>query len=270
MKPGDGTHVFVSYSHADSSLVAPVVQLLRVNKSFVFRDTDNIRPGKKWRNEIARALDESNLVVVFWCDHARASDEVSKEWKAAIEQGKDLLPLLLDATPLPAELGAYQGIDFRGTVGASHARIDSTAVGAEPKSAPPREPSAPAKSARWLAFGGLATVAAIAVALSMLLGGVPETAPPPGPPATAEHRPPATVAPAPSGSLELELRRPGTLLVPAAALVLVGAAVWWSLRRFRRAKPAVQPPPVPGEIERHMAKEVEAELLRRSASRPHD
>src|SRR5687767_5779573 len=95
------TNVFVSYSHADAPLVAPVVKLLRVNKSLVFQDVDSIQPGKRWRSEISTWLTESHLVVIFWCDHASRSDEVSKEWKAAIEQEKDLLPLLLDATPLP-------------------------------------------------------------------------------------------------------------------------------------------------------------------------
>ena len=84
--PSQSTNVFVSYSHADSSLVAPVVKLLRVNKSLVFQDIDGIQPGKRWRSEIARGLAQSHLVVVFWCDHASRSDEVSKEWKAAIEQ----------------------------------------------------------------------------------------------------------------------------------------------------------------------------------------
>jgi hypothetical protein len=65
MKPSKNTNVFVSYSHADSSLVDPVVKLLRINKSFVFQDIDGIQPGKRWRSEIAQALAESHLVVVF-------------------------------------------------------------------------------------------------------------------------------------------------------------------------------------------------------------
>src|SRR5262245_50166310 len=120
MIPSESTNVFVSYSHADASLVAPVVKLLRVNKSLVFQDIEDIQPGKRWRSAIAKALSEAHLVVVFWCDHASRSDEVSKEWKAAIAQEKDLLPLLLDATPLPPELGEFQWIDFRATVGANH------------------------------------------------------------------------------------------------------------------------------------------------------
>jgi hypothetical protein len=118
--PRKQTHVFVSYSHADSSLVAPIVKLLRLNKSPVFQDIDGIQPGKKWRHEIDTALIKSQLVVVFWCHHADQSDEVSKEWKAAIAYKKNLLPLLFDHTPLPQELSEFQWIDFREMVGTIH------------------------------------------------------------------------------------------------------------------------------------------------------
>ncbi len=60
------TNVFVSYSHADAFLVAPVVALLRVNASFVFQDITDIKPGKKWRREIDDALNKADLVVVFY------------------------------------------------------------------------------------------------------------------------------------------------------------------------------------------------------------
>lgn len=118
--PMKTTNVFVSYSHRDEDLVKPVVQLLRANQSLVFQDIDSIQPGKKWRDEIAKGIAESHLVIVFWCDHANASEEVEKEWKTAIELRKDLLPLLLDATPLPPQLAAFQWIDFQDAVGANH------------------------------------------------------------------------------------------------------------------------------------------------------
>lgn len=118
------TNIFVSYSHADKALVSPVVQLLRVNKSFVFQDINGIQPGKKWRSEIAGAITNTDLVIVFWCDHSCLSNEVRDEWKTAIKLEKDLLPLLLDSTPLPPELGEYQWIDFQGTVGKNHKSIE--------------------------------------------------------------------------------------------------------------------------------------------------
>jgi hypothetical protein len=159
--PSQTINVFVSYSHADASLVAPVVRLLRVNQSLVFQDTDGIPPGKRWRDEIAKALAQSNLVVVFWCHHAFRSNEVSTEWRAAIEQDKDLLPLLLDATPLPSELGNFQWIDFRGTVGTNHSAIDSPADDVQPRAAPPRPVAASPRRAVWYILAGVAFAAAV-------------------------------------------------------------------------------------------------------------
>lgn len=104
---------FVSYCHHDKQLVTPVVKLLRVNTSFVFQDHDTITPGKKWQEEVSTAIDKAHTVLVFWCNHASQSTEVAKEWEMAIEKGKDLLPLLLDSTPLPTKLSEYQSIDFR-------------------------------------------------------------------------------------------------------------------------------------------------------------
>jgi hypothetical protein len=174
--PGQPINVFVSYSRDDESLVAPVVRLLRVNTSYVFQDIDGIRPGKKWREEIARGIAESNLVVVFWCNHACQSAAVGAEWRAAIEQKKDLLPLLMDATPLPGELRDFQYIDFRGTVGESHSSYPSNTPAHPMPSASTRAPSstrsmpsgAPKYPARWLSLGAIAAVLVVAVSISLL------------------------------------------------------------------------------------------------------
>jgi hypothetical protein len=105
--------VFVSYSHHDAALVTPVVHLLRATKDVVFFDADSIRAGKKWRTELSRALLGANLVVVFWCVHSSSSMEVASEYQAAIRAEKDLLPVILDSTPVPTELCEFQWIDFR-------------------------------------------------------------------------------------------------------------------------------------------------------------
>jgi hypothetical protein len=223
----------VSYSHADASLVAPVVKLLRVNKSLVFQDIDGIQPGKRWRSEIARALAESHLVVVFWCDHASRSNEVSKEWKAAIEQEKDLLPLLLDATPLPPELNEFQWIDFRGTVGANHSSIDSL-----PYSPPSPKSVASVKSARWLLLAALAGAFITFFVLSQFVRG------------------------GSAGAADYVV----VILLLLGVVFTVTACLAWLLRR-RRVKLFQRARPHPGEIERRIASELEAEILRRTALR---
>ena len=255
--PSQSTNVFVSYSHADVSLVGPVVQLLRINKSLVFQDVDDIQPGKRWRNEIAKALTQSHLVVVFWCDHARRSDEVSKEWNAAIEQEKDVLPVLLDATPLPASLDEFQWIDFRGTVGANHSSIGSLDNNEKPGT-PSKARAAPAKATRWLA--GLATGSASAVALSLyiLKPQAPQSTPQPELPG------PIPLPPQPAVAFDFLFT---ILLVASVVLVVTVYLAWVSRRRSKHEAAIGTPGPRPGAIERQIASEVEAEILRRTAMR---
>jgi hypothetical protein len=279
MAPAQSTYVFVSYSHADTSLVAPVVRLLRVNKSLVFQDIDSIQAGRRWRNAIAQSLAESHLVVVFWCSHASRSKEVAKEWKAAIEQEKDLLPLLLDATPLPPELGEFQWIDFRGTVGANHGSIDSSANDVKER-APPL--MAPVKHGR-LSLAVLLSVFAIGWFLwSSTLLQNEQPRPPavewqPRPPAVEwQPRPPAVewkkLQPKLQPKLEPTPQRsswePFAFVLSILLLLVVVFAVTVYFVSFRKRKGVPQAAPTaPGELERLVASELEAEILRRTALR---
>ena len=257
--PSESVNVFVSYSQADVLLVSPVVRLLRVNKSFVFQDIDRIQPGKRWRGEIAEALAESQLVVVFWCTHARGSNEVSKEWQAAIEQEKDLLPVLLDATPLPSELAEFQWIDFRGTVGASHSSIGLKPDYAPAKAAPPWSARS---SARRVLLTACATACAavLGVVLAWFYLRSPPAIPPPQatPPPTPDVMPPPQLLPKGAPFL-------GHPLYPVIVLIVIICLIY--LSKSRLAKPIQSSRRPPGDIERHIASKVEAEILRRATSR---
>jgi hypothetical protein len=268
MMPSQSTNVFVSYSHADASLVAPVVKLLRVNKSLVFQDIDGIQPGKRWRSEIAKGLTESDLVVVFWCDHSNRSEEVSTEWKAAIDQKKDVLPLLLDATPLPPELGEFQWIDFRGTVGTNHGAIVSPANDVR-ASAPLR--TAPVKSGRWLLPAGLAAVFAATAIGFLYTQDAPQLSQPITIPQTKGNDPPRPKAlppPPPSSAVLMDEMLSSDVLPSLALLLAVVACVAWLFRqRWKRGKPTPSVRPHASELERRIASEIETEILRRAALR---
>jgi hypothetical protein len=111
--PPPAKKVFLSYSHKDRGLVSPVGRLLRASNDAVFQDCDSIQPGARWQATIDEALAESDSMYVFWCRHASSSDEVRKEYVAAIARGVAVVPVLLDGTPLNQELSAFQGVDFR-------------------------------------------------------------------------------------------------------------------------------------------------------------
>jgi len=110
----DPVRVFISYSRRDSELVTPVVSLLRSLPFPVFRDVDGILPGQRWEDRLIDELSAASHVLVFWCDHAAASEWVDLEADLAAEDAsKVVVPVLLDDTPLPPELADRQAVDLR-------------------------------------------------------------------------------------------------------------------------------------------------------------
>jgi len=105
--------IFISYSRIDSILVRPIVDLMRTTGVSIFKDEDCIPPGKRWRPIITKNIKEIEVLILFWCIHAKKSKEVLKEWKQALNLDKDIIPVILDETPLPLALREYNGIDFR-------------------------------------------------------------------------------------------------------------------------------------------------------------
>jgi hypothetical protein len=261
--PSENTNVFVSYSHADALLVSPVVKLLRVNKSLVFQDIEDIQPGKRWQSEIAKALSESNLVVVFWCTHANRSKEVSQEWQAAIEQKKDLLPLLLDTTPLPQQLAEFQWIDFRGMVGASHSSMDLGDRVVEASAPRPLARAAPKSAPRLLLTAAAAVVTAalfLGVFFSLQFGARHEI-----------NRPAPTLAPASTPVIDLpppqaRVQSSPNLFFLGIVLAVAVCVIMLLLKRRQKRMKSIKSSKRPaGDIERHIASKVEAEILRRTS-----
>jgi TIR domain len=110
----DAADVFISYSSEDRDKIDPIVQLVRaLKKDSVFVDFISIRPGEKWADEIIKALEHCQTVLVFWCEHSAVSDWVRQEYEEGIRANKEIIPILLDDTEVPDPLRAYQWLDFR-------------------------------------------------------------------------------------------------------------------------------------------------------------
>jgi TIR domain-containing protein len=112
--------VFVSYSRKDAPLVQHLVSLLRAIDTVPFLDEQSIDAGANWRADILSALEQCERVLVFWCEHSAESDEVRKEYLFAISLQKRVVPVLVDATAMPEEIGRFQAVDLRETVGGFH------------------------------------------------------------------------------------------------------------------------------------------------------
>lgn len=108
--------MFVSYSRRHEGLVTPLVKLLRFGDHQVFQDVTSVEIGSKWEQSILDSLNQASVVVIIWCSHAESSEWVKNELRVAAETGKTIIPVFIDKTPLPDQLGQFQGLDLSGEV----------------------------------------------------------------------------------------------------------------------------------------------------------
>ena len=98
--------VFVSHSHSDSELAARVSKALR-NEGLDVWDPDlNLLPGDNWAAEVARALEESDAMVVLLTPDAINSPWVRREMEYALgakRYSNRLIPVAIgDRERIPA------------------------------------------------------------------------------------------------------------------------------------------------------------------------
>lgn len=102
--------VFISYAHVDQALVLRVVEFLRGGGLNVFVDSQSLAYGDDWRASLRRAIVGCERVMLFWTAGASLSKWVGREWRLAVQQGKRVVPTLLDDTPLPPPLARLQAV----------------------------------------------------------------------------------------------------------------------------------------------------------------
>lgn len=105
--------IFVSYSHADSRIVYAEIERLHRLGFRIWYD-EGIDPGNEWPDEVAKALNECSLFLVFISPRAGKSKNVRDEINFAINRSKQFIAVHLEETPLPEGLelrmGAVQAV----------------------------------------------------------------------------------------------------------------------------------------------------------------
>jgi len=107
---------FACYASADRNEVLARIQGMQkaMPELEVFIDVVSLRAGQDWERELRKAIQSCDCLYLFWPANARASKEVEKEWRCALEErGVDFIdpvPLVApEEVPPPTELG---GIHF--------------------------------------------------------------------------------------------------------------------------------------------------------------
>jgi len=96
---GSDPYMFISYSHMDSSLVYPIIGQFHKYEYNIWYD-EGIEPGIEWPEEIANALNNSRLFVVFISPNSVASENVCNEVNFALAKKLPFIAIYLCETTL--------------------------------------------------------------------------------------------------------------------------------------------------------------------------
>ena len=99
---GKEPYIFVSYAHKDKALVYPELVRLHEAGYRIWYD-EGIVPGEDFTANIANALLECCVFIVWISSNAIQSRYVKREMNMAVNREKTCLTLYLEATPLPSD-----------------------------------------------------------------------------------------------------------------------------------------------------------------------
>jgi hypothetical protein len=104
--------IFFSYSRDNSDFVLGLAKELREAGANVWLDQLDIKPGTRWDKSIETALEKSSTLLVVLSKSSVASHNVMDEVSYALEEGKTVVPILLEECEVPFRLRRLQFADF--------------------------------------------------------------------------------------------------------------------------------------------------------------
>ena len=141
--------VFVSYAREDRDWAGVATHLLSAGGAKVFADVRDTAHGARWQNALKATLQPVERVLVFWSRHAAASGWVQQECRIAIRNGKRVVLVPIDDTPLSSLL--WQ----------SRALTGLKSLLQQGAAKEPQPPAGPPSAFRYAALAGSAGTAAL-------------------------------------------------------------------------------------------------------------
>ena len=102
---------FLSYSRSDERFALRFAKDLRSRGVAMWVDQLDIRPSEHWDRAIEKAVRDCRGIVVIVSPRSVASDNVADEISYAIENGKSVLPVMIEKCSLPLRITRMQVID---------------------------------------------------------------------------------------------------------------------------------------------------------------
>lgn len=95
--------VFVSYAHADSTRVDPVIKAVEGAGKKVWVDKGGLQAGDSWAGEIVRAIKGSKGVMIMCSPNAFESDHIKREVYLADRYKKQMFPVFIEQAQPPED-----------------------------------------------------------------------------------------------------------------------------------------------------------------------
>jgi hypothetical protein len=108
-----GWRVFLSYARVDERRAVAVEHELRRRGHRVWRDRPDLDAGEDWAVAIDEAIAATDHFVIFLSAASVKSPQVARELDLALEQEKNVVPILIETCPLPESVRHLNCIDWR-------------------------------------------------------------------------------------------------------------------------------------------------------------
>jgi hypothetical protein len=140
------TTYFLSYARADQTIALRFADDLIGAGVSVWVDQYDIRPSQHWDRAVEAAVRSCEGMVVMLSPNSAASPNVADEVSVAIDGGKQVIPVMIEACTLPLRMTRMQYIDATGDYDLALRRC-LRFIGAG-DDAPPRPPAPPPAATR--------------------------------------------------------------------------------------------------------------------------
>lgn len=108
---GNDNYIFVSYSHSDSGVIAPILESLNRAGFRIWYD-EGIEWGDEWPESVARHLHDCEVCIAFHSRASVVSENCRQEIHYALKKKKRILSVFLERTELSEgldmQLSPYQ------------------------------------------------------------------------------------------------------------------------------------------------------------------
>lgn len=112
--------IFISYASGDRAKAQELHAYLMAHGADPWLDTENLLPGQDWKMEIAKALDETDLILLCLSKSSVTREGyVQKEMRLALDRALEipqgeifLIPARFEEVELPFSLRDYQWVDL--------------------------------------------------------------------------------------------------------------------------------------------------------------